>query len=129
MIELQYLDHVAIYVADMDRSVQWYEQVLGLKKQTFEEWGAYPIFMLAGQFGIAIFPATSEIPNLVKAKRGAHINHFAFRVDAANFKAAQERFDRLEVSFQFQDHHYFHSIYINDPDSYIVELTTQVKGF
>lgn len=31
MIKLNYLDHVAIHVVDMEKSAAWYEEVLGLK--------------------------------------------------------------------------------------------------
>jgi len=29
---INFLDHVAIYVNDMDVSIEWYSKVLGLKK-------------------------------------------------------------------------------------------------
>ena len=53
--EIDFLDHVAIRVSDMEVSVRWYERVLGLKKYQFDAWGTYPIFMMAGKTGIAIF--------------------------------------------------------------------------
>jgi len=36
------------------------------------------------------------------------------------------QFNELGIAFDFQDHHYFHSIYIKDPDNNTVELTTIV---
>ena len=47
MIKLNYLDHVAILAADMEKSAEWYNKVLGLKKYQVEKWGAFPIFMLS----------------------------------------------------------------------------------
>ena len=54
-INLEFLDHVAIYVADMEASAKWYENVLGLKRYQLPEWGEYPIFLLSGKTGIALF--------------------------------------------------------------------------
>jgi len=54
---INFLDHVAIYVKDMTISIEWYRTILGLKKYQLEQWGDFPIFMLAGKSGLAIFPA------------------------------------------------------------------------
>ena len=126
MIKLNYLDHVAIYVADLERSARWYEEVLGLKRYQFEEWGPYPIFMLSGKTGVAIFPAQEGQATLPPTNRGIRIEHFAFNVDQENFDKAREKYDRLKMKYTFQDHTFFHSIYTRDPDGHLVELTTIV---
>ena len=82
--------------------------------------------MLAGNFGIALFPADKSASELDITHRHVKIDHFAFRVDAENFRLAQERFHSLDIPFSFRDHHYYHSIYTKDPDGHVVELTTQV---
>lgn len=122
-IKLAFLDHVAIKVADMERSIEWYETVLGLQKVRLEAWGEVPVFMLAGKTGVAIFPADGE----VKENADILIHHFAFNVDRENFAAAQQRYEALGINYDFQDHFYFHSIYTHDPDGHRVELTTQIK--
>ena len=58
-IEIDFLDHVAIRVADMEASSAWYEKVLGLKRYKLPEWGDFPIFLLSGKSGIALFPANT----------------------------------------------------------------------
>ncbi len=121
---INFLDHVAIRVNDMDISVAWYDSVMGLKKYQLEKWGAFPIFMLAGQAGVAIFPANLEHETLNPLSRNVKIDHFAFNVSNNDFKKAQEHFDAIDQDFEFQDHHYFHSIYLKDPDNHTVELTT-----
>ena len=121
---INFLDHLAIRVKDMDVSIDWYSKVLSLKKYQLEKWGDFPIFMLAGKSGIAIFPANSEHKKLNQESRNIKIDHFAFNVSNDDFEKAQKHFKSIGETFQFQDHHYFHSIYLKDPDNHTVELTT-----
>jgi len=123
-IELEFLDHVAIRVADVEASAKWYETVLGLKRYQLPEWGAYPIFLLSGKSGIALFPAITTDTKLDPSSKNVKIDHFAFNVTRENFEKAKKRYAALNVAFDFQDHHYFQSIYTKDPDNHIVELTT-----
>ena len=121
---IECLDHVAIRVRDIKRSVKWYQEVLGLKAYQLEAWGDIPVFMLAGTTGIALFPAdlSREIPPA--DSRHVKIDHYAFRVDNASFEQAILHYQNLGIDYQFQDHSYFHSIYTKDPDGHTVELTT-----
>lgn len=121
---INFLDHVAIRVRNIDTSVEWYSKILGLKKYQLKKWGDYPIFMLSGKSGIAIFPANIKDEELNLNSRNVKIDHFAFNVSNIDFNKAQEYFKKLNEPFQFQDHHYFHSIYLKDPDNHTVELTT-----
>ena len=122
--EINFLDHVAIYVEDMERSIKWYHRVLGLKKYQLKAWGPFPVFMLAGKSGLAIFPARMNDPKLPENSRNVSIEHYAFNVSNEDFIKAQAHFQSLNETFEFQDHHYFHSIYLKDPDGHKVELTT-----
>jgi catechol 2,3-dioxygenase-like lactoylglutathione lyase family enzyme len=119
---------VALKVKDVAASAQWYEHVLGLKPYTFPEWGDFPVFMLVGKTGIALFPAVRPqvAPQTPSQADGPHIHHFAFQVDGENFAAARRQLERLGIAYILQDHHFFHSLYFHDPDGYQVGLTTQV---
>lgn len=124
--DINFLDHVAIFVRDMDASVKWYRDVLGLSYYQLEAWGEFPVFMLSGKSGIAIFPAKLSDEPLNLKSRHVKIDHFAFNVSNENFTKAQVHFKQMKIDFEFQDHHYFHSIYLKDPDGHKVELTTIV---
>jgi catechol-2,3-dioxygenase len=61
------------------------------------------------------------------SSKSVKIDHFAFRVDEENFKSALLHFNNLSIPFQVQDHHYYESVYISDPDGHCVELTREIK--
>ena len=124
---IDFLDHVAIRVKDVNRSCEWYERVLGLKEYRIPEWDDYPVFMLSGRCGIAIFPANINDEKYPKDSKNIKIEHFAFNVSRENFEKAQEHYNTLGIEFTFQDHIHFHSIYTLDPDGHKVELTTLVS--
>ena len=47
--KINFLDHVAIRVKDMEVSIEWYSRVMGLKKYKLEKWEEFPVFMLSGK--------------------------------------------------------------------------------
>ena len=124
---LNFIDHVAIRSKDQQRSADWYEKVLGLTKGDFPEWKNYPVFMGNGNFGIAIFPANTNDPELDKSSRNSRIDHFAFNVSFEDFEEVQQHYRDLGIEFQFQDHFYTYSIYTKDPDGHVVELATYAR--
>ena len=123
-IEIEFLDHVAIRVVDMEASAIWYKKVLGLKRYQLPEWGDFPIFLLSGKSGIALFPANTTDTKLEATSKNVKIDHFAFNVTRENFEKAKKRYTELNLDFDIKDHHYFDSIYTKDPDGHTVELTT-----
>ena len=125
-ITLEFLDHVAIRVHDLNKSAEWYQNVLGLKKYQLPEWGEFPIFLLSGKSGIALFPANLEDKQLELNSKNVKIDHFAFNVTNENFEKAKKKYTDLNLEFNIKDHYYFHSIYTKDPDGHTVELTTMV---
>lgn len=128
MLTLQRLDHVALRVRDIHRSAEWYEKILGLKRLQPKEWGPFPIFMVAGQTGIALFPTQSRDAQLPPPGDWVRAHHYAFRVDQENFGKAKTHLTEQGIDWEFQDHHHFHSIYFDDPDGHRLELTVQVYG-
>ena len=117
----QGLDHVAIAVADVDRSQRFYADVLGFER-AHAEWEV-PVVMAASGTGVAIF------------EKGLHggedagtpetrILHIAFRVDREGLERAREELDERGLSPRFSDHGISHSLYFSDPDGHELELTT-----
>ena len=120
----QGLDHVAIGVADVERSRLFYERVLGLER-AHEEWDV-PVVMAASGSGIALFPKElhpSSVPDDAE-QPAIRVLHIAFRLDREGFEAAREELARAGVPARFADHGISHSVYLSDPDGHQIELTT-----
>lgn len=124
MFQLEGLDHVALIVRDVERSVRWYQQVLGLTRRYQEVWGDYPAVVCTGNTFLALFPSQSAAPRAGSDPDTLTVHHFAFRVNRENFESAQTALREQGVSFRFQNHEISHSIYFHDPDGHQVEITT-----
>jgi catechol 2,3-dioxygenase-like lactoylglutathione lyase family enzyme len=122
-LELEGIDHVAIGVRDVERSAEWYTDVLGFERLHEGVWGGVPTFVGKGNTGIALFQASV---NAKSASTGRQIQllHLAFRADRENFLAAQRELEARGIKIEFQDHDISHSIYFRDPDGHQLEITT-----
>lgn len=122
-MQLEGIDHVALAVSDVDRSVQWYVDILGLERQHEGMWNGIPTFVGKGNTGIAFFSAGDG-----DSKSAPHnkirMLHLAFRANRKNFLEAQRELQKRGIKFEFQDHEISHSIYFRDPDGHELEITT-----
>lgn len=123
-MKLQHIDHVAITVADLARSLAWYRDVLGLERRHEEAWGDVPTMVCAGETCVALFPSDEPDPEPVDVRATVSMRHIAFRVDGVNFEAAQRRFREHGIDFEPADHGIAQSVYISDPDGHRIEITT-----
>ena len=106
---------------DVEKSVEWYRELLGLERLYEDVWGNFPGVVGIGDSSVAFFPI--DDPD-IKLPVGLPIHHLAFRVDRVNFNSAQQGLRQKGIEFEFQDHKIVHSIYFYDPDGHLIELTT-----
>jgi catechol 2,3-dioxygenase-like lactoylglutathione lyase family enzyme len=121
-MQLEGIDHIAIGVRDIERSVKWYTEVLGFERLHEGAWHGVPTFIGKGNTGIALFPASREPKP--STHREIRMLHLAFRADRENFLTAQRELEKCGIAFEFQDHEIAHSIYFRDPDGHPLEITT-----
>lgn len=121
-MNLEGIDHVALSVRDVERSTQWYMDVLGFERRHEGMWNGIPVFIGKGTTSLALFPVRSGR----KSGSGGAVRmlHLALRANRQNFLAAQKELKRRGIEFEFEDHEISHSIYFRDLDGHKLEITT-----
>jgi catechol 2,3-dioxygenase-like lactoylglutathione lyase family enzyme len=124
MFRVEGIDHVALTVRDVARSVAWYREVLGLERRHAEVWGDFPP-------SSARAPRHSRCSRRGCPRRGRRrardvlsVRHIAFRVDGATFGRARAHLEARGIAPTFEDHIAAHSLYFTDPDGHQLEITT-----
>ncbi len=119
-LQVKGLDHVVLRVADMDRAIAFYEQVLGLHvERRLEEIGL--VQLRAGASMIDLVPRTED------EDEGRNMDHFAVRIETMDVPALSAHLSRHgidpgEVRRRYGAEGYGSSIYVTDPDGNTVEL-------
>ncbi len=62
MFKLDQIDHVALTVSNVQQSIAWYRDVLGLERRFEEVWGDYPAVVCTGSTCLALFPPDTDQP-------------------------------------------------------------------
>jgi catechol 2,3-dioxygenase-like lactoylglutathione lyase family enzyme len=124
MFELEGLDHVALSVRDVERSADWYVDVLGFERRYQGMWNGVPVFVARDKTAIALFPRDNDQASPPASGKPDGMLHLALRANRKNFVAAQDDLTSRGIAFHFRDHEISHSIYFRDPDGYVIEITT-----
>ena len=126
-MRLEGIDHVALAVADVERSTAWFIEVLGFERRFDGMWNGVPVFVGKGTTALALFPRRESHDSPTSEQRKSNdidMLHLALRADRKNFLAAQDELQNRGVRFDFEDHEISHSIYFRGPDGHKFEITT-----
>ncbi len=120
------IDHVEVYVRDLERALEWYAAALGLTE--VRRWEPEPILIGVGDTYLALFQARSGLPDSkgVRAIQPPYRWHrVAWRVDAQGFADAIAHLSAFKIDLRGPiDHGGAVSIYFSDPDGNLLEITT-----
>jgi len=116
------LDHVVLLVADVERSVAWYRDVLGLEALRLDEWrrGEAPFVSVRVSPGTIIDLQQGEVS-------GTNVDHVALVVEDADLAelAASGRFGEVHPPMRlYGARGAGEGIYLRDPDGHGIELRT-----
>jgi catechol 2,3-dioxygenase-like lactoylglutathione lyase family enzyme len=122
VLRIQAVDHLVLVVADVDRSLAWYRDVLGLEVLRYDEWKAGKVF----------FPSVrideGTIIDIVSGERGegrGNLDHFCLVIDETDLDSlrASGRFDVVEGPVtRWGARGDGLSLYVRDPDGTVIEL-------
>jgi catechol 2,3-dioxygenase-like lactoylglutathione lyase family enzyme len=119
-------DHVVLNVADVERSLGFYCELLGLAPVRVDEWRA----------GKASFPSVRVTPDTIidlmaRPRQEANVDHFCLVVDPLDWQEVIDAgtFDVIEGPVgRYGARGNAQSIYVRDPDHNVVELRWYPQG-
>jgi catechol 2,3-dioxygenase-like lactoylglutathione lyase family enzyme len=128
-IEIRGLDHVVVRVADLERSLRFYRDALGMREERrLDQLGL--VQLRAGAHLVDLVPVDSPLGRLggaAPAAGGRNVDHFALqlaRFDAAAIRAQLEQHgvEPGDVAERYGALGMGPSMYVRDPDGNVVEL-------
>jgi catechol 2,3-dioxygenase-like lactoylglutathione lyase family enzyme len=118
------VDHVEVFVRDIDAAIGWYQRVLGLREVS--RWDPHPVMIGAGGTMLALFRADPGARGVLNDAAGSPLRwrRVAWRTSRAGFEAAQSHLRACGVSFRGPvDHGRSWSVYFSDLDGHPLEIT------
>lgn len=125
MIKVKGIDHVALNVRDIDKSVEFYTKVLGLKITEREpSKPGIEYFLDCGPSLIGIIQAKDFGREHLFHNDGLGANHFSLRVDAADFDGIIQQLVEQRIRIEFaKKRAKSWSLYFYDLDGNKLEIT------
>lgn len=126
MISILGVDHVALNVRDIDKSVEFYTKVIGLKiTQREPSKPGVEYFLDCGSSLIGIIQAKDFTNTHAFANEGLGANHFSFRIHANDFDTMIEHLQKNGVRIEFaKKREKSWSLYFYDLDNNKLEITS-----
>ncbi len=129
LVKITELDHIVLRVRDVETSLRFYTQVLGLPAERVEQWRAGEIRFPSARLNadtIIDFFASDQKP---LGREGAkNQDHFCMVIEPTDMEELKAKFEGIGVDIQagpgkrWGSHGDGISLYIYDPDDNVVEL-------
>jgi catechol 2,3-dioxygenase-like lactoylglutathione lyase family enzyme len=129
LVKITELDHIVLRVRDVETSLRFYTQVLGLPAERVEQWRAgeirFPSARLNADTIIDFFGSDQKPIGREGAKNQ---DHFCMVIEPTDMEELKAKFEGIGVDIQagpgkrWGSHGDGISLYIYDPDDNVVEL-------
>ena len=129
LVKITEMDHIVLRTRDVEESLRFYTEVLGLQAERVEQWRAGEVRFPSARINadtIIDFFASDEIPNGRDDVRNQ--DHFCMVINETDMDALKARFEDAGIDIQagpgkrWGSHGDGISLYIYDPDDNVVEL-------
>ena len=129
LVKITEMDHIVLRTRDVEESLRFYTEVLGLQAERVEQWRAGEVRFPSARINadtIIDFFASDEIPNGRDDVRNQ--DHFCMVINETDMDALKSRFEEAGIDIQagpgkrWGSHGDGISLYIYDPDDNVVEL-------
>jgi len=131
-IKITELDHIVLNVGDIDRSLRFYTETLGLEGERVEQFKAgkvgFPSVRVNAGTVIDLFPRKAQSSSPAKGKADGNLNHFCLVVGADNFAGTVEYLKANDISIRegpvsrWGARGQATSVYFLDPDGNEIEI-------
>ena len=129
LVKITEMDHIVLRVKDVEESLRFYNQVLGMPAERVEQWRAgeirFPSARINADTIIDFFGSDQE----PIAKDGIkNQDHYCMVIEKTDMEALKAKFEAMGVGIQagpgkrWGSHGDGISLYIYDPDDNVVEL-------
>ena len=129
LVKITEMDHIVLRTRNVEESLRFYVEVLGLQAERVEQWRAGEVRFPSARLNadtIIDFFASDDVPNGRDDVRNQ--DHFCMVIEQTDMEALKARFEDAGIDIQagpgkrWGSHGDGISLYIYDPDDNVVEL-------
>ena len=129
LVKITEMDHIVLRTRDVEESLRFYTEVLGMQPERVEQWRAGEVRFPSARLNADTIIDFFESDNYSFDKDGPkNQDHFCMVIDYTDMEELKLRFEDLGVEIQagpgkrWGSHGDGISLYIYDPDNNVVEL-------
>ena len=129
LVKITEMDHIVLRVKDVETSLKFYTETLGLKPERIEEWRAgkirFPSARINADTIIDLFASDQEPIDKDGVKNQ---DHYCMVIEKTDMEELKSKFEAMGVGIQagpgqrWGSHGDGISLYVYDPDDNVVEL-------